>query len=464
MITMKFHNLLQTTAVRLALRYVALYALVLGLGLGALMLTSVWLTDEQRGEHLEQDYTALLREIDNGNAAAAVSRRLEGALAAGRFYLLVAPNGEKLAGNLLRWPPEPNIPLDGEVHKLWLDEDAFPTGLFQGEPHLQVIATALPGGKRLLLADGAEQSGGLREIIDYLLEVLSAAIVLSLLLGVMLGRAILRRMDTISRAAADIMAGDLSRRVPLSARADEFDVLAGRLNAMLDRIQQLIRGIRDVTDNIAHDLRSPLSRLRNRLEVTLLEPRDGDEYREALQHGIEDADSLIKTFNALLSIAQAEAGNHRSEWVPVDLSELARDLAELYEPAAEERQQRVELIATGPAVITGSRDLLTQALSNLLENAIKHTPADGTIRIEVACLEKMIELRVSDTGPGIPESERERVLERFVRLQNSRNTPGNGLGLSLVRAVAILHNAQLQLGDAQPGLLVTLRFPRVQSN
>ena len=299
---MKLHRLLQTTAVRLALRYVALYALVLGLGLGALMLTSIWLTDEQRGEHLEQDYAALLREIENGSAAAAVTQRLEGALAAGRFYLLVTPGGEKLAGNLLRWPPEPEIPLDGEVHKLWLDEDAFPAGLYQGEPHLQVIATALPGGNRLLLADGAEQTGGLREIIDYLLEVLSAAIELSLLMGVMLGRAILRRMDTISRAAADIMAGDLARRVPLSARADEFDVLAGRLNAMLDRIQQLIRGIRDVTDNIAHDLRSPLSRLRNRLEVTLLEPRDGEEYRQALQHGIEDADSLIKTFNTLLPL------------------------------------------------------------------------------------------------------------------------------------------------------------------
>ena len=459
---MKLHRLLQTTAVRLALRYVALYALVLGLGLGALMLTSVWLTDEQRGEHLEQDYAALLREIENGNAAAAVTQRLEGALAAGRFYLLVTPGGEKLAGNLLRWPPEPEIPLDGEVHKLWLDEDAFPAGRYQGEPHLQVIATALPGGNRLLLADGAEQTGGLREIIDYLLEVLSAAIMLSLLMGVMLGRAILGRMDTISRAAADIMAGDLSRRVPLSARADEFDVLAGRLNAMLDRIQQLIHGIRDVTDNIAHDLRSPLSRLRNRMEVTLLEPRDGDEYRQALQHGIEDADSLIKTFNALLSIAQAEAGNHRSEWVPVDLSELARDLAELYEPAAEERQQRVEFIAADHAVITGSRDLLAQALGNLLENAIKHTPADGTIRIELKSSEQAVELRVSDTGPGIPESERERVLERFVRLQNSRNTPGNGLGLSLVRAVAILYNAQLRLDDALPGLVVSLRFPRAE--
>ena len=323
-----------------------------------------------------------------------------------------------------------------------------------------MIATALPGGNRLLLADGTEQTGGLREIIDYLLDVLSAAIVLSLLMGVMLGRVILRRMDTISRAAADIMAGDLTRRVPLSARKDEFDVLAGRLNAMLDRIQQLIHGIRDVTDNIAHDLRSPLSRLRNRMEVTLLEPRDGAEYRQALQHGIEDADSLIKTFNALLSIAQAEAGNHRSEWVSVDLNSLARDLAELYEPAAEEKQQHLEFITADHAVITGSRDLLAQAIGNLLENAIKHTPQDGTIRLELVSSENAVELKVSDTGPGIPAFERERVLERFVRLQNSRDTPGNGLGLSLVRAVSILHNAQLQLGDAKPGLVVSLRFTR----
>ena len=456
MTTLKSHNLLQTTAVRLALRYVALYALVLGLALGVLMLASFWLADEQRSEQLQQDYAALLRESDS---VAAVNRRLEGALAAGRFYLLVTPDGEKRAGNLLRWPPEPEIPLDGEVHRLWLDEDAFPAGLYQDEPHLQVIAIALPDGNRLLLADGAEQIGGLHEIIEYMLEVLSAAVVLSLLMGVILGRSILRRMDTISRAAAAIMAGDLSRRVPLSPRADEFDVLASRLNAMLDRIQQLIRGIRDVTDNIAHDLRSPLSRLRNRLEVTLLEPRDGEEYRQALLHGIEDADSLIKTFNALLSIAQAEAGNHRSEWMPVDLNQLVHDLAELYEPSAEESRQHIELIATCHAHITGSRDLLAQAIGNLLENAIKHTPVDGTIRIELVSSEEAIELKVSDTGPGIPETEREHVLERFVRLQNSRNTPGNGLGLSLVRAVAILHHAQLQLGDAQPGLSVSLRFP-----
>ena len=462
---MKLNRLLQTTAVRLALRYVSLYTLVLGLGLGALMLSSVWLSDEQRGERLEQDYATLLSEsgLSESGSAVAVNRLLDGALEEGRFYLLIGPGGEKLAGNLLLWPPEPEIPLDGKIHKLWLDEDAFPAGLYQGEPHLQVIATDLPGGNRLLLADGAEQTGGLREIIDYLLEVLSAAVVLSLLMGVILGRAILGRMDTISRAAADIMAGDLSRRVPVSTRADEFDVLAGRLNAMLDRIQQLIHGIREVTDNIAHDLRSPLSRLRNRMEVTLLEPRDGAEYRQALQHGIEDVDSLIKTFNALLSIAQAEAGNHRSDWAPVDLSQLARDLTELYEPAAEERQQRVEFIAADNAVITGSHDLLAQALGNLLENAIKHTPANGTIRIELVYSENAVELRVSDTGAGIPESERERVLERFVRLQNSRNTPGNGLGLSLVRAVAILHNAKLQLGDAQPGLVVRLRFPRAES-
>ena len=151
MIPLKSHHLLQTTAVRLALRYVALYALVLGLALGVLMLASFWLADEQRGEQLQQDYAALLRESDS---VAAVNRRLEGALAAGRFYLLVTPDGEKRAGNLLRWPPEPEIPLDGEVHRLWLDEDAFPAGLYQDEPHLQVIATALPDGSRLLLADG----------------------------------------------------------------------------------------------------------------------------------------------------------------------------------------------------------------------------------------------------------------------------------------------------------------------
>jgi signal transduction histidine kinase len=281
-------------------------------------------------------------------------------------------------------------------------------------------------------------------------------------MGVTLGRAILRRVDTISRTAGEIMAGDLSQRVPLSDRNDEFDALADRLNTMLDRVQHLIKGIREVTDNIVHDLRSPLTRLRNRLEITVRKHRSEQEYAQAIHCGIEDAESLIKTFNALLGIAQAKAGNYRTQWGPVGLDRLASDLVALYRPVAEEKEQTLEFQDSGSVKITGSRDLLAQAISNLLENATKYTPEGGSIRLQLRRSAGAVEVVVSDTGPGIPESEREHVLERFVRLESSRHTPGNGLGLSLVKAVSKLHKAELLLGDASPGLVVTIRFPRTR--
>lgn len=192
----------------------------------------------------------------------------------------------------------------------------------------------------------------------------------------------------------------------------------------------------------------------------MLEHRDETEYRDAINQGIDDADSLIKTFNALLGIAQTEAGNHRTEWKPVRLDTLASDLVDLYRPVAEKQGQTFEFEPGPKAEFTGSRDLLAQAIGNLLENAIKYTPEKGTVSLRVIPTDDYIEVSVSDSGPGIPESEREHVLERFVRLENSRHTPGNGLGLSLVSAVAKLHKAELQLSDAHPGLHVSLRFPR----
>lgn len=460
---MKLPRIVQTTPVRLALAYVLACAAALGFALAALLWSMRWFSDSAVEQELAQEYRML--NADPGALVEAVQSRLAGAVEQRRFYLVVAADDHKLVGNLRLWPPEPEIPLDGRVRSLWVDEDAFPAGLYEDEPYLPIVATRLPDGRRLLLARGVGQTGPLRDLTLYLAEVLSVAAVLSLILGIVIGRAILRRMDVVSRTAGEILRGDLAQRVPLSGRSgDEFDVLAGRLNAMLDRIQQLVRGLREVSDNVAHDLRRPLTQLRNRMDVTLLAPRGEEEYRRVLAQGVQDADSLIQTFNALLDIAQAEAeaGHQRSDWGPVNLNDLAHDLAELYEPVAEDQGLQFDLDVTPGVSITGSRALLAQAIGNLLENAIKYTPAGGRVRLQVRWSQSGIaEVQVSDTGRGVPESEREHVLERFVRLDDSRNTPGNGLGLSLVKAVATSHRAQLLLDDAAPGLRVRLRFSGV---
>ena len=326
-----------------------------------------------------------------------------------------------------------------------------------------MIANTLPDGSELLIAQGVHDAEDMREhIFGVVLLTISVTMLSALALGVLMGRSVLRRIDTVTHAAGDIMAGDLSRRIPLGRRSDEFDELALRLNAMLDRIEQLMSALREVTSNIAHDLRSPLTRLRNRLDVTLLEPRASSEYREAMEQAIADADDLLKTFNALLSIAQAESGVHGSDWQALDLSALAADLAELYQAVAEEQGLGFDNTIQPGVSVRGNRHLLAQALGNLLENAIKYTPTGGHVRLALQREGTAAVLVVSDSGPGIPEAQRARVLERFVRLDSQRSTPGNGLGLSLVKAVAQLHGAALELGDNRPGLSVALRFPPLE--
>ena len=448
------------------MRYALVYAGLMSVLLAALYWTSSRYVDSQLETGLEQELYSLNGKFESGGLqklAQAVSQREEHGLDEGRYYLLVGRDGARIAGNLLAWPPDSNIPYDGKVHSVWVEDDIIPGSRYDDDAYWPVIVRELPDGSRLLLSRSVRQAEDLQESMLYLMAfILTMAVLLALAMGVTLGRTILGRMDTISRAAGEIMAGDLSRRVPASGSNDEFDALAERLNSMLDRIQQLIKGIREVTDNVAHDLRSPLSRLRNRLEITLLECRSKDEYRDAIGKTIEDAESLIRTFNTMLGIAQLDSGNNRTQWGHVDLNTLASDLEELYKPVAGQKGQEFRLVTGDPAEITGSRDLLAQAIGNLLDNAIKYTPEGGAILLRVKRLEDAVEVMVRDSGAGIPAAEREHVLERFVRLESSRHTQGNGLGLSLVKAVAHLHGAGLRLGDAGPGLIVTLRFPHTR--
>ncbi len=461
---MRLPRLLQTTAVRLALRYVLIYTLVLSVALVALFWSAQRHLDPAVKFDLERELAELQQRFDYGGSTQLIEAiATRNASAERRLYLLVSADGEIRAGNLHDWPDEAEITPDGKVDGVWMDDEILPRGWFGDDAYLPVIAVRLADGSRLLLAQGIEQNEELFKVTEYLVEVLGIVVPLLLLLGTMLGRAILRRMDAIGRTASDIMTGDLSRRVPVSGRQDEFDTLALRLNAMLDRIQQLVNGMREVTDNIAHDLRSPLTRLRNRLEITLLEPRSEADYRDTLRLSIADTAGLITTFNTLLEIAQAEAGNPRAAVSSVDLAGLVRDLGELYAPAAEERSLILQVSADTEALIAGNRNLLAQALGNLLDNAIKYTPAGGVISLRLDYSPSIVAIVVTDSGPGIPAGERAHVLERFVRLESARGTPGNGLGLSLVHAVAKLLRAELWLADACPGLRVTLRFAKISS-
>lgn len=459
---MKLPNIFKTTAVRLAIRYLVIYAVVLGIALGTFALVTGHYVNKGIEAGLEADLASITAEYGKtgvDGARAEIQRLISGKESGEHFFLLASEEGEKIAGNLIGWPEESEIALDGTIESAWLEDNILPTEVDDDEVYWPVIATELSDGTRLLVTRSVEQVEELNELVELLVEVLGAAVLLSIVMGVSIGRAILRRIETINDTAAEIMAGDLSTRIAISSRNDEFDTLAGRLNAMLDRIQALITGIRNVTDNVAHDLRSPLTRLRNHLEITLLEKRGEQEYRDAIERAMVDTESLINTFNSLLRIAQVESGNHREQWKVFDLGELVEDIANIYRPLAEEKRQQLSVTGVDAFRVFGNRDLIAQVFGNLLDNAVKYTPEAGRIDLRMRPLKASVEVRVADTGPGISEADRERVFERFTRLDASRNLPGNGLGLSLVRASCRLHGADISLQDADPGLNVVIRFP-----
>jgi signal transduction histidine kinase len=264
------------------------------------------------------------------------------------------------------------------------------------------------------------------------------------------------------------MAGDLTGRLPIAGTGDELDRLAANLNAMLERIEALMRGLKEVSDNVAHDLRTPLTRLRNRCEAALRAAKSDSDYRDAIEATIEESDQLIRVFDALLMIARAESGEPRAGMTAFDAAEIARDVGELYEPVADEKGLALHVEAASPAPVRGNRELIGQALANLLDNAIKYAGASrdraagGVPEIVVTAQTKgdQIMLGVGDRGPGIPPADRTRAVERFVRLEQSRTEPGSGLGLSLASAVARLHGGELRLEDNAPGLRALLILPR----
>ncbi len=466
---MKPHSLLKTSVVRMSLRYTLLYALLLALLYAVLYLSSLRYIDAQLEERLASEIDALV-DVYNVSGLDELRMTIENlkseGMEQGRFYLLAEKDGLPVAGNLTKWPHEANVLIDSQdIQNIWLDDDIMIGDFYINDAYLPAAARKLPDDSRLLVAYGIEQDNLLRELSENLKESFGAAILFMLLLSFTLGKAILRRVETINQTASEIMSGDLSRRIPLSKRHDEFDHLAQRLNEMLDRIEGVLRSMRDVTDNIAHDLKSPITRIRNRMEVLLLqEQRTEEEYREALAQTIKDADFIIKTFNAVLQTAQADAGTMYAEFSLVDLSRLVREVGELFAPSAEDAGLDFRTEHQESVFIKGNCDLLGQAICNLLDNAIKFTPRNGQVSLELVTTSSGADIIIADTGPGIPTHEYERVRQRFVRLDTSGQTTGNGLGLSLVDAIVRQHGASLLFDDNNPGLRAIIRFAEFVSN
>lgn len=418
---------------------------------------------------LTSDGAAIERAFDTGGNAAV--RQVLSARAAGdsnRLYLIISPSGEKVAGNIDDVPSEITNKPSGGVFT-YRRSGTDPSSARQAV----ALVVTLSDGARVLVGRDIEAEQAmlvrLRLLALFGMGVLAAA---GLIGGYVLSRAFMGRLESVNRTARSIMAGDLSRRVPVSGQGDEIDAVALNLNLMLDRIAQLMNGLREVSDNIAHDLKTPLNRLRNRAEAALRDNGNAETYRAGLEHTIEEADELIKTFNALLLIARLEAGALEGNVEQVDLDQLVGDVAELYEPVAEEAGLTLSFSGTGGVLIEVNRHLVGQAVANLIDNAIKYGRASpsasetGSVRrsathvaVGVRRVGSGAEVSVADDGAGIGAEDRARVLKRFVRLEQSRSRPGTGLGLSLVAAVARLHGGTVRLEDNDPGLRVVLSLP-----
>ncbi len=450
-------RLVRTHAFRLAALYFAVFAASV---LGVLLFvywTSAGFVERQTEATLDAEITGLAEQYAQRGLSGLVqivAARSAGDRGDAMLYLVTDPDGRPLVGNIAAWPA--GVP----ARSGWLSFTVEAKAKGRAATHpARGRMIIIPDGYRLLVGRDISDAAAFRDRVKAtLLWAGLLALGIGLLGGAMMSRNLLRRVELVNRTSERVMAGNLSDRVPLGGSGDEFDQLAANLNRMLEQIERLMTAMREVTDDVAHDLKTPLSRLRARLELALLGPADDAGRREAIRAAIDEADRLLATFNALLGIAEAESGAGRDRAERLDLSEVARAAAELYEPVAEEKGFALSIAAEPGVVIRGDRHLLSQALANLFDNALKYA-GGGEIRVRVRRRGGRAILDVADRGPGIPEADRETVLDRFVRLEPSRSTPGNGLGLSLVRAVARRHDGTVELGDNEPGLRVRLEFP-----
>ena len=463
---LKLSELWRTTTVRLTALFLFIFVAFAVLLLGLIWWQTTVSLQKAQTDAIDRETAALVQIDTEGGFRATLSAVMRLAQQPGPgIYYVADQSGQMLIGNVTDLPPE--VLAEPGTFSFNYERSSTPGSDADAPPPkgtAMVRSAKLSSGLILVVGrDVVERRGFSAIILQWFAIGAGGIVLLSLVAGGVTAVRVLRRVETINATSRKIMSGSLSERVPVTKRNDEFDGLATSLNQMLDRIEQLMQGMKEVTDNVAHDLKTPLTRLRNKAESALRDGQDEANRREALETTIEESDKLIKTFNALLMIARAEAGTPSGAFSELDLSAVVADVAELYGPLAED--EGLELVAevTEGLKLNGNRELLGQALVNLVENALKYyEPVEGkagkiTVSLKQAGPRVLVE--VADNGPGIPAEDRARVIERFVRLEKSRTMPGSGLGLSLVAAVARLHGGEFRIEDNAPGVRAVIDLP-----
>lgn len=457
-----FKRILNTSIFRLSLLYAVLFSLIAAAAMISVYKVAETQINEQVDTRLQLQTNILLKKYQ--------SFAVEGLIEAVNinnqkgdqplfFYLLI----HRVRFDLTRFvAPDKTI----KEKNQWFssrplgDMAKYIDGHNQKDP-VRVLLTVLPGGYQLLVGTELKETESLlNQLFRATLIAITIIFTVSIIIGFLMARNMVTRINTVTRTADNIIEGDLSQRIPVTDnRNNELDRLSKSLNRMLGRNEELMQSMQQVTNNLAHDLRNPLNRIRHRLESVQIRKMKDEDYTDVIDETIEDIDGVISTFNALLSIAQIESGMSRKKWENFLLNTLLNDLAEMYEAVAQERNKIWEYEVEDNLHIFGSKHLIAQLLTNLLDNAFKYTNKNGVIKLSASTdKQSNIHLRVTDNGSGIPKEEYDKVFKRFHRLDSARSTEGNGLGLSLVKAVADLHDAEIRLEDNKPGLIVDVIF------
>ena len=447
-------QLLRSAGFRLALSYALVFGASALLLIVVLWISSINILTRQVDAAIDADAQGLSEQWDEGRAPAlleTIQNRIQGDPDNVSLYLMLDPFGRRVAGNLENWPAQ--VASTGRGYEVQV-ERAGVTNLARFHRY------DLPLGYALLVGREVTSRAALRSLLTQtLLWALGLIAVLSVTGGLVLQQLFSRMVRHVSQTANAISAGDLSRRVAISGRGDEFDRLAETINDMLDRLSRLMDGVRQVSNAIAHDLRTPITRARARLEDAVAHGEDQSQLRCAIERAVSDLDAITNVFQALLRISEIEAGARRSAFVLLNARPLLDDICDLYSAVAEASGLTLTIRAASELLVRGDRELIQQAVANLLDNAIKFSPSGSTVALTAEIMAEGLSITVRDQGPGIPEAELARATERFFRGETARHTPGFGLGLTLVRAVAQLHGGALLLEDAAPGLRATLVIP-----